>query len=32
MRRLGKQTLLLDGDCFIVGRGSLAGKKEKDGN
>ena len=32
MKRLGKQTLALDGECYILGRGYLAGKKEKDGN
>ena len=32
MKRLGKQTLALDGECYIIGRGSLAGRKEKDGN
>ena len=32
MKRLGKQTLALDGECYILGRGSIAGKKEKDGN
>ena len=32
MKRIGKQTLELERDCFIVGRGYLSGQKEKDGN
>lgn len=31
MKRLGNQTLVLDGDCYIIGRGSLVGEKEKMG-
>ena len=29
MKRIGKQTLELEMGCYIIGRGSLAGKKEK---
>ena len=32
MKRIGKQTLELERNCFIVGRGYLSGQKEKDGN
>ena len=32
MKRIGKQTLELERGCYIIGRGSLAGKKEKGGN
>ncbi len=32
MKRLGKQTLQLTNDCYIIGRGSIAGQKEKQGN
>ena len=31
MKRIGKQTLELEGKCFIIGRGSLVGEKEKAG-
>lgn len=31
MKRVGKQTLELESDCFIVGRGALVGEKEKNG-
>ena len=31
MKRIGKQTLELERGCYIIGRGSLAGKKEKNG-
>lgn len=31
MRRIGNQTLELENECFIIGRGSLAGEKEKNG-
>ena len=32
MKRIGKQTLELERNCFIIGRGYLSGQKEKDGN
>lgn len=32
MKRIGKQTLELESDCYIIGRGSLAGEKEKLGS
>lgn len=31
MKRIGKQTLVLDNDCYIIGRGSLVGEKERNG-
>ena len=31
MKRIGKQTLVLEKDCYIIGRGSLVGEKEKNG-
>lgn len=29
MKRIGKQTLLVENDCYIIARGSLVGEKEK---
>lgn len=31
MKRIGNQTLELEKECFIIGRGSLVGEKEKSG-
>lgn len=31
MKRIGRQTLVLDNDCYIIGRGSLVGEKERNG-
>ncbi len=31
MKRIGNQTLEITNDCFIIGRGSLVGEKEKQG-
>ncbi len=31
MKRVGRQTLVLEKDCYIIGRGSLVGEKEKNG-
>ena len=31
MKRIGKQTLEIINDCYIIGRGSLVGEKEKKG-
>ena len=31
MKRIGKQTIELEHDCFVVGRSSLVGEKEKNG-
>lgn len=31
MKRIGNQTLVLEKDCYIAGRGSLVGEKEKSG-
>lgn len=31
MKRVGKQTLEFESSCFIVGRGSICGEKEKNG-
>lgn len=31
MKRLGKQTLEVEGDCYVLGRGALVGEKEKNG-
>ena len=31
MKRIGKQTLVVEKECFVVGRGSLVGNKEKTG-
>ena len=31
MKRLGKQTLEIENDCYIVGRAALVGQKEKNG-
>ncbi len=31
MKRLGNQTLELENNCFVIGRGSLVGQKEKNG-
>ena len=31
MKRIGNQTLELEKDCFVIGRGSLVGEKEKCG-
>lgn len=31
MKRIGNQTLELEKDCYIIGRGSLVGEKEKTG-
>ena len=31
MKRIGIQTLELENDCYIIGRGSLVGEKEKSG-
>ena len=31
MKRIGNQTLQLEKNCYIIGRGSLCGEKEKNG-
>ena len=31
MKRVGKQTLVLENDCYIVGRAALVGEKERNG-
>ena len=32
MKRIGKQTLELESNCYIIGRGALVGEKEKSGS
>ena len=31
MKRIGKQTFEIEGDCFIIGRDAIVGEKEKNG-